>query len=166
MFYHGWNCESQNWMSGALWGRANAWITVSTVEILDELPVEFKEKKEILESLQKQVLALREHQRVTGMFGTLLDKPDSYDETSATAGIAYGIRRGIHKGYLPQSLKDVVYKAEKAVIGCVNENGGVEGVSTGTPVMPTLEEYKTRERYPILYGQGLTLLMLSEDLYD
>lgn len=166
VFYHGWNCESQGWMSGALWGRANAWITASTVEILEELPVECSGRKEIIDSLQEQVAALSRLQRPTGMFGTLLDHPDSYDETSATAGIAYGIRRGVRKGYLPKTLMEVVYKAEKAVMNSINEDGGVEGVSTGTPVMPSLEEYKTRERYPILYGQGLALLMLCESLKD
>lgn len=162
LFYHGWNCENKNWMSGARWGRANAWITVSTVEMLDILPKDFKGRQDIIKSLSEQVSAYKKLQRENGMFGTLLDHPDSYDETSAAAGIAYGIKKGIKNGYLVNENNEIWQRAEAAVINQINENGEVEGVSTGTPVMPSLEAYKKIERYPTLYGQGLTLLMLCE----
>lgn len=162
LFYHGWNCESGNWMSGALWGRANAWIIASTVEMLEELPEHFEGREEVISSMNEQVKALEQFQRPNGMFGTLLDCVDSYDETSATAGIAYGIKRGIRKGYLEAISSCIYEKAEEAVIKTINDKGEVEGVSAGTPVMPSLEDYKLRPRLPILYGQGLALLMLCE----
>jgi unsaturated rhamnogalacturonyl hydrolase len=39
-------------------------------------------------------------------------------------------------------------------------------VSGGTPIMPTIDAYGKLTRYPTLYGQGLTLLMLSEYLFQ
>lgn len=162
-FYHGWNCENKHWMSGALWGRANAWITASTVEMLQELPDDFEGRDFVLQSLNEQVKAFTQWQRPHGAFGTLLDGADSYDETSATAGIAYGIKRGIKAGYLPADYEGVWKKALQAVIEMTGTNGEVLGVSGGTPVMPTQEHYKTIQRYPSLYGQSLTLLLLCEE---
>jgi unsaturated rhamnogalacturonyl hydrolase len=162
LFYHGWNCEEQNWMSGALWGRANAWITASTVELLENLPQDFTGREEIVKSLIEQVEALQKYQRVNGMFGTVLNDPEAYDETSAAAGIAYGIKRGIRSGFIPKKFMEVALKAEKAVIERINEKGEVEGVSTGTPVMPSIDDYKKIKTYPTLYGQALALMMLCE----
>jgi len=55
-------------------------------------------------------------------------------------------------------------KAMDGVITKINPEGAVEGVSGGTPIMPTIDAYGKLTRYPTLYGQGLTLLMFSEYL--
>ena len=57
-------------------------------------------------------------------------------------------------------------KAMEGVITKINPDGAVEGVSGGTPIMPTIDAYGKLTRYPTLYGQGLTLLMLSEYLFQ
>ena len=152
LFYHGWNCNDKNWMSGALWGRANAWITLSTVEILSALPESFEGKDFIIKSLNEQVCALSKYQRENGMFGTLLDAAESYDEASATAGIAYGIKKGIEKGYVSSEYFEIYNKAITGITEYIDKNGEVMGVSSGTPVMPTKEDYKSIDVYPALYG--------------
>ncbi|OAM91140.1 hypothetical protein AW736_04975 [Termitidicoccus mucosus] len=163
LFYHGWDCLARSWMSGALWGRANAWITASTVEILEALPPSFEGRDAIVGSLREQVAALSTYQRANGLFGTLLNDPSAYDETSCAAGIAYGVRRGIKAGLLDESHMPMAEKAGRAVLAKVNSAGEVEGVSGGTPIMPTLADYKTIEIRPALYGQALALLMLCEE---
>jgi len=57
-------------------------------------------------------------------------------------------------------------KAMEGVIAQINPEGAVEGVSGGTPIMPTIDAYGKLTRYPTLYGQGLTLLMLSECIFQ
>ena len=49
---------------------------------------------------QDQALALWKYQRVNGLFTTLVDVEETYCETSATAGIAYGIIKGLRLGWL------------------------------------------------------------------
>lgn len=163
LFYHGWDCLAGNWMSAALWGRANAWITAATVEILENLPPAFEGRDPILASLREQVAALARCQRPNGLFGTLLDDPSAYDETSCAAGIAYGIRRGIKARLLDPRHLPVAEKAGRAVLSKINPAGEVEGVSGGTPIMPAPADYKTIETRPALYGQALALLMLCEE---
>ncbi|MNJ02729.1 hypothetical protein D3C73_1627860 [compost metagenome] len=37
----------------------------------------------------------------------------------------------------------------------------MQGVSGGTPVMPTADAYNTIEVYPTLYGQGLVMQLFT-----
>lgn len=162
LFFHGYSEVEKTHLSGARWARANAWITAGTVEMLEMFPDKFEGREEILNSLQEQVSAYRKWQREDGRFYTVLDRPDGYPETSATAGIAYGIRRGVRDGYIKKEDLDIAANAERAVIAQIDKNGAVQGVSGGTPIMPTIEDYHTIEVLPTLYGQALTLLMLCE----
>ncbi len=162
VFFHGYSERFDNHLSAARWARGNAWVTVSTVEILELLPENFKGRDEIIRSLNEQVKAYARYQREDGMFYTVLDRPDGYPETSATAAIAYGVLRGIKDGYISSAYEDVWKRAVRGVMNRIDVDGTVVDVSGGTPIMDTVEEYNTIEVLPTLYGQGLVLLMLCE----
>lgn len=162
LFYHAWNGERRDWMSGALWGRANAWMIAGGMEMLELLPENFEGRGELAALFLRHADALQSVQRENGMFGTLLDHRDSYDEASATAGIAYGLKRGIRSGLLPDRLEAAAVKAERAVMDRINERGELEQVSHGTDVKRDLEDYKKVPIVPAFWGQGLALLLLSE----
>lgn len=162
LFFHGYSEAEDSHLSAARWARANAWITISTVEMLELLSDNFEGRDEILSSLQEQVAAYQGYQREDGRFYTVLDRSDGYTEASATAGIAYGIRRGVKDGYIEEQYLNIAVAAEQAVIAQIDADGAVQGVSGGTPIMPTIEDYHTIEVLPTLYGQALTLLMLCE----
>ncbi len=162
LFFHGYSEPLDNHLSAARWARANSWITVSTVEIMELLPDKFEGRDEILCSLNEQVQAYSRYQRGDGMFYTVIDRPDGYTETSATAAIAYGVLRGIKDGYIDNKYQEVWKKAAQGVINHIEADGTVTGVSGGTPIMDTVEEYHTIKVLPTLYGQGLTLIMLCE----
>ncbi len=57
-----------------------------------------------------------------------------------------------------------VEKALKGVPRKIDPDGAVAGVSGGTPIMNTIEEYGRLARYPTLYGQGLMLMFVIEYL--
>ena len=44
----------------------------------------------------------------------------------------------------------------------IDSDGTVQGVSAGTPVFRTVEEYNEVEVRPMPYGQSMALLMLAE----
>lgn len=162
LFFHGYSCITKDNMSAINWARANAWITASTVEILEILPESFEGRDEILKSLNEQMAGYAKYQHESGMISTIINDPESYEETSATAGMAYGICRGIKDGYIDAKYSDVYKKAVEGVIKMIDSDGYVGGVSSGTPVMPDAQGYKDIIIEPILYGQALTLLMLCE----
>ena len=164
VFYHGYNFEEGGWMSGALWARANAWITVATFEIIDIIGEDFAEKEAIISSVNRQIKQLSTYQRENGMFGTLLDHEDSYDESSATAGFAAGVIHGVKLGYVDDVfVSKLARRAIDAILPLINSQGELEQVSGGTPIMPTVNRYKDIPIIPTLYGQGLALMALARD---
>jgi unsaturated rhamnogalacturonyl hydrolase len=118
----------------------------------------------LLSALEMQVNALASLQNKDGMWHTLLNDPDSYVETSATAAFAYGILKAVRKGYLPEIYRATGAKAWQAVIGQIDEYGIVRNVSYGTGMGRTLQAYKDIPLCPMPYGQSMTLLMLVEGL--
>jgi len=104
-------------------------------------------------------------QTAEGMWCTVLDNPESYAETSATAAFAYGILKGVRKGYLDSKYLDCGMKALEAVIKKIDSNGMVEDVSYGTPVGNEEKFYMEIPICPMTYGQALTLLLLTEALH-
>lgn len=157
LFYHGYDCLHKNNLSGVCWGRANAWITYSTAFILKEIPV-FEGRCFIVDSLCKQIQALKKFQKRNGGFTTVLDDKTSYIETSATAGIAAGIY--IAKNLNLISFDDTII-AEKAlhyVFNQTNKKGEILGVSGGTPIMPSTKDYNKIGFDITLYGQALAVI--------
>ena len=90
-----------------------------------------------------------------------MDIEETYYETSATAGIAYGILKGVRLGIIGDEYLEYGRKAARAVISKIDENGMVHGVSYGTGMGKDLEHYK-KYLAPTAYGQGLTFMMLTE----
>lgn len=164
LFFHGWDGKNRNHMSAARWARANAWVVLASGLILHELPQDFDGKEFVVDSLNTLAAALSGCQHENGGFSTVLDFPDSYCEASATAGIAAGIFYGITKRLLPESLLPVAKKAAAYVKSVTKADGSITEVSTGTPVMPSVEAYFTIERGCALYGQGLALFMLAYEI--
>jgi unsaturated rhamnogalacturonyl hydrolase len=167
LLYHGWNCEAGNWMSAARWNRANAWNACGIPMILEELTSDFGDSEmlgEIKERYRRLTEALVKRQNASGLWSTVLDHPDYYEETSGSAGIAYGLYKAARMGIIPASMMDCADRAVSAISAQISENGAVRGVSGGTPVLESVAAYNKVPIFPTLYGQGLTLLLLTEAL--
>ncbi|TYP76486.1 glycoside hydrolase family 88/105 protein [Paenibacillus methanolicus] len=162
LMFHGWNCEEGHPMSGARWTRANAWVAAGIPMIAEAMEGLASLPKEIIDRYRELMGATARYQRGDGLWPTVLDRPEFYPETSGSAGIAYGMKRGIHSGWLDAGLAAQADLTLKAVLDLVPEDGIVQGVSGGTPVMDSIEAYNSIPRHPTLYGQGLVLMLLSE----
>lgn len=163
LFFHGWNGLERSNMSAVRWGRANAWVLVSTLDILRTQP-EFEGRREIVDRMKRHMSALCRLQREDGMFGTILDDTGSYTETSASAGIAWGLKLAVRLGFGGDEERQAAERVCEALLRHVNADGSVTEVSTGTPVMPDAAAYKTIGRGVTLYGQTLAIMALTEDM--
>ncbi|WP_108992238.1 beta-galactosidase BglB [Paenibacillus agaridevorans] len=164
LFFHGWTFVDKHHYSRALWGRGNAWYTAGLVDYLEMAELPQGVQWFLLSSLERQIQKLQDVQAKSGMWHTLLDDPASYEETSATAGFAYGILKAIRKNMLPAAYKPVAVKAYKAVLRQIDEQGVVHGVSYGTGLGRSLQVYRDIPITPMAYGQSMVLLMLVESL--
>jgi len=167
LLYHGWNCEAEDWMSAARWNRANAWNACGVPMILEELANDFGDSEmlgEIKERYRMLAEALAKRQNASGLWATVLDQPNYYEETSGSAGIAYGLCKAARMGLIPASMMDCADRGVPAIVAQISGEGAVRGVSGGTPVLESVAAYNKVPIFPTLYGQGLTLLLLTEAL--
>jgi len=99
-----------------------------------------------------------------GFWHQLLDRPDSYLETSATAIFTYCIARGINKGWLDViSFGPVAFLGWSAVASKINTQGQVEGVCVGTGMAfdPAFYYYRPVNVWAA-HGYGTTILAGAE----
>ncbi|HPI73805.1 MAG TPA: glycoside hydrolase family 88 protein [bacterium] len=165
VLYHGWHCVHKNFMSGALWTRGNSWIVIGAPFIMEAIGALVPMPDEILKRYRKLVDGLLSFQAENGLWHTVMTRPDFYQETSGSAGIAGGILKAVRLQMLDSGYQAKAFKAMEGVVAQIDGEGAVQGVSGGTPIMPTIDAYGKLTRYPTLYGQGLTLMMLCEYLH-
>ncbi|MNC53376.1 Unsaturated rhamnogalacturonyl hydrolase YesR [compost metagenome] len=120
--------------------------------------------EELYSRYRSLAAGLRSCQAGNGLWHTVLNRTDFVQETSGSAGIACGFFKGVEHGLLDSSYLDCARKTTQGIFPLIAENGEVQGVSGGTPVMPSAEAYNTIEVYPTLYGQGLVMQLLTEAL--
>jgi unsaturated rhamnogalacturonyl hydrolase len=115
------------------WARANGWAMLASVELLDVLPLDHPAREKVLENLRAHVRSVAKLQSGSGLWHQMLDKTDSYLETSASAIFVYCIARAIDRGWLsPVSYGSVAQAGWMGVTTRVNARGQVEGTCVGT----------------------------------
>jgi len=159
LYYHGYDNIAGDHMSGIYWGRANAWAAYTMSKVGGLLPQCYLYPKyiDVAGSLNEQLAALKTVQTENGLWRTVLDDEESYEEISASAGIAAAmLERGnpLHAKY--------INKAIKGLLANISEDGKVMNVSGGTAVMRDKEGYRGIPKAWIQgWGQGLTLAFFS-----
>jgi len=164
LWFHGWSFDGNHNFARARWARGNSWLTMVIPDFLElvDLPVGDPVRRHLSQVLDAQVAALEQLQDESGLWHTLLDDPESYLEASATAGIAYGILKGVRKGYLDSRYAAVAEQAVRAVIGNISDDGELQQVSFGTGMGSDLDFYRQIPLTSMPYGQAMAILCLAE----
>lgn len=158
LWYHGYDHKSDSHMSGIHWGRANAWAAYTMSQVKKQLSdwYLYPQCMEIECSLRDQLAALKFLQSEKGLWRTILDDKESYEEVSATCGIAAAMVENdnpLHRRYIEKALDGVLQN--------ITPDGRVLNVSGGTAVMKDADGYKKVPKGWIQgWGQGLALAFL------
>lgn len=167
LFFHGWHFGGRHNFSEALWCRGNGWFALGLPEYLDLMRpyLDSGVFTYLQQILQAQAEALLACQSGDGLWHTLLDDPGSYTETSGSAAIAAGILHGVRRGLLTETHARPALKSIQAILGRIDEEGTVLGVSGGTPIGAVKDDYNQIIIAPMAYGQAITLVALGEALH-
>src|SRR4029079_13751711 len=84
----------------ARWGRFNGWVALAQVELLNNLPANHPKRADLIKLLERQIIGYSRYQDSSGMWHQLLDKPDSYLESSVTAMFIYTITKAVNEGWI------------------------------------------------------------------
>lgn len=164
LWYHGWTFTDKHHFAGAFWARGNAWITVAVPEFIALMGEHLDSgmRRFLSQVVARQVRTLCERQADNGMWHTVLDDPLSPQESSATAGIAYGMLRAVRMGIVDDAVSAHALRAFDAVMARIDEGGIVLEASRGTMLGWDIQYYCDIAMAPVPYAQALTMLLLLE----
>ncbi len=143
LYSHCW--QSDDSTNGvAHWGRANGWVIVAQVELLKILPKDYPQRGKLLKILKQQINGIARYQSESGLWHQILDKQDSYIETSATAMFTYGIATAVNKGWIPERYIVIAQNGWEGIKTKITDNGTVQGTCVGTGINSAMKHYYTR----------------------
>ena len=143
IFYHCYHTDIQQ-NGVAHWARANGWIFMAQADLLNVLPKDYQGRSDILKIFKKQAEGLSRWQSESGLWHQLLDKNDSYLETSASAMFVFGLARGVNHGWLDQDFSYVADTGWEGILSNLDDIGNVKNICVGTGIMPALSFYYKR----------------------
>jgi unsaturated rhamnogalacturonyl hydrolase len=115
------------------WGRGNGWYAAGMAELLSELPANHPHRARILEGYRKMMASLLQYQSGSGLWRQLLDRPESWLETSSTGMFTYAMVTGVKHGWLDaQTYGPAARKAWLALVAELDHNDNVKNVCIGT----------------------------------
>lgn len=170
---HGW-VEDMEPHPAFYWARANGWAVMAIASVLDVLPEDHPQRKAVMELFKAYCHGLARLQSGTGFWHQLLDRNDSFVETSATAMFTYVLAHGINNGWLDARVYGpAALLGWNAVSTKVNGKGQVEGTSAGTSMAFDAAFYYQRPIGTGPHGYGSVLLagaaiykLLKEHSYE
>lgn len=163
LFYHGFSFLRNDNFGGIHWCRGNSWFTLGLPLLLENAKdTDGGTKRYLLDTFRDHAEALRQLQAPSGLFHTILDGADSYEEASGSAAIAAGVLRGIRLGCLDESYRPFAEKIVEGLLSVIGPDGVVDKVSAGTAMGMDRTHYLNIGIRPMAYGQALTLIALVE----
>jgi rhamnogalacturonyl hydrolase YesR len=145
------------------WGRGAGWMLMSMAELLTLMPADHPDRTKVLDQYLRAVKGVGKVQGGTGLWHQLLDKPDSYLETSVSAMFVFTIARGVNEGWLSPAWAPVAQAGWRAVAQRVRPDGQIEGICVGTTAAYDAVYYYNRPtELGAMQGYGPTLMAGAE----
>jgi rhamnogalacturonyl hydrolase YesR len=131
-------------------------VAVGMAELLLSLPEDHPQRARIVEGYKKMMAGLLKHQGVDGMWHQLIDKPDSWPETSCTGMFTFAMATGVKQGWLDaKEYKEPAKKAFVALCSYLDKDANLREVCIGTNKNFSTEYYLARPRETgNLHGQA------------
>lgn len=164
---------SEKTVASTKWGRGHAWLLRGLVETMTYLPPNSPQANRVMPILEELAAALLKHQDKDGFWHQVIDRPDSYQETSATGLISYYLARAVEQKLLPERpYRAAALNAFEAIARSkASADGTVYGGSETTPPMPSTVDYMNRKTPPddayaaaaVIYSAVGKLLLEQKD---
>lgn len=124
-----WHAED----SPFVWSRGVGWYAAGMTEILKFLPASHPNYPAIMDGYKKMMAALLKHQAPSGLWRQLVDKPETWEETSGSGMYAYAMVTGVRRGWLDEKTYGAAArKAWLALVEQIDEGGNLQQVCVGT----------------------------------
>ncbi|HLN14385.1 MAG TPA: glycoside hydrolase family 88 protein [bacterium] len=164
LFCHGYDAETRR-ANAVHWGRGNGWALMGLVDLLRFLPTAQEFRRTLADVIGRQVEAMVRLQDASGHWHTVVDRPETYLESSVAAMMAWAVPQAVRLGAVPAGLRETALtaaaSARAAALTATDPEGNLTGVSEATPA-EDLATYATRPTGVYPWGQGPLLLALAD----
>ncbi|NQU86901.1 MAG: glycoside hydrolase family 88 protein [Mariniphaga sp.] len=164
--YHGWDeSREQKWAdpetgcSPHFWGRAMGWYAMALVDVLDYIPENNPDRKEIIEILNQVAEGIKKHQdKKTGLWYQVLDLPEregNYLESSVSSMFVYALLKATRLKLIDESFRKTAIIGYEGILNNFikeNDNKSISLTTTcsvaglgGDPYRPGTFEYYVGE---------------------
>jgi unsaturated rhamnogalacturonyl hydrolase len=145
LFFHCWYSDVA--MNGvARWGRCNGWIAMAQAQLLNNLPANHPKRQELINLLLRQIVGYSRYQDISGLWHQVLDRPDSYLESSVTAMFTYAVARAVNEGWINKSYMTIAEDGWKGLATKITPDGQVQDVCIGTNIGDNIRFYYERPK--------------------
>ncbi len=163
LYAHGWHANNPT-APDVFWGRANGWAVLALESLLDAVPPNQPGRDDVLALLRAHLRGVASVQSGDGRWHEVLDRPDSYLETSCSAMFVYGLAHAIDRGWIsPVGFGPIALSGWRAVAAQISARGQVENTCVGTTLGSDMVYYYHR---PVsayaMHGYGPVLLAGAE----
>ena len=147
----------------ARWGRCNGWVALAQADLISNLPANHPKRAELIKLLLRQIIGFSRYQDISGMWHQLLDKPDSYEESSVTAMFVYTVAKAVNEGWISPRYISIAQNGWEALSKKVTTDGQVPDICIGTSINEDIRYYYNRPKeLNDTHGLGAFLLAGTE----
>jgi unsaturated rhamnogalacturonyl hydrolase len=160
LFYHMYD-EPEDRRTREFWGRGNGWTAMAYISVLRHLEPDHPQYKRVASDFRRLAKGLISTQdSLNGLYHTVLNRPESYAETSCSAMILYSLIEGQRLGLITIDDPAFFRRTWTGLTSKVDHNGVVFDVSAGTDPA----DHKTYGKISLgteTWGTGAFLLAAS-----
>ncbi len=182
LMLHGWDesmqmpwADKSTGLSPEVWSRAMGWYAMALVDVLDWMPVDHPERKELISVLNKTAAAIVRYQDAgTGLWWEVMDKggkAGNFTESSASCMFVYALAKGVRMGYLPKGDEGNARRGWDGIVktfvktepdGMETLTGTIKGAGLGgTPYRSGTYEYYVGEKVISNDGKGIGAFLMA-----
>lgn len=153
-----------------LWARGNSWFSIAAPQVFAEIEAAGRSHalaakvEKISAALALQLNKIVSLQDESGLWHTVIDRDDSYLESSSAAGFALALGRALRNrlpGLDAERARDAYSRALGAICSKIDERGAFTGVSQQTPP-GDFAFYNSIEIGTAPFATGVCMMALSE----
>ncbi|MGB8316561.1 MAG: glycoside hydrolase family 88 protein [Ignavibacteriaceae bacterium] len=156
----------------AHWGRCNGWVMMAQVQLLNQLPEDYPQRKILIQNLERQILGVAKYQGGNGLWHQIVDKNDSYYESSCSAMFIYCIARAVNQGWIDAGYGSIALRGWEGLLSNkITFDGKVNDICIGTGIEENLVFYYKRpvqlnDKHGLgsVIDAGIEIIKLKENL--
>ena len=124
---------------------------MAVTDLLTFIPEDHPKRKEVLEDYRTFIQGVVLRQGEQGLWHQILDRPDTYAETSCSGMFTYCILKGVNEGWLDASFLEAGKKGWRGLLTTVNDNFELTGVCPPSDISPDPDYLKGKA--PVVHDQ-------------